>query len=164
MTLPSSTPERGEQGRRAVAFVIVREGCAFPPLQRKTRLGPVERLDLAFLVDGDHCRVAGRVHVETDVQWVTAPGGFVRQVRSSHGMQPGLRHCGMPGGRPVAQRPHAFLGEALLPAPHHRPADADPPGNLQHRRAGGQQDDLRPLNVFTGRPLSSMTPCRSALC
>ena len=26
--------ERGEQGRRAVAFVIVREGCcAFPPLQ-----------------------------------------------------------------------------------------------------------------------------------
>ena len=31
--------ERGEQGRRAVAFVIVREGCAFPPLQRKTRLG-----------------------------------------------------------------------------------------------------------------------------
>src|SRR4029077_9949671 len=44
--------ERGEQGRRAVAFVIVREGCAFPPLQRKTRLGPVERLDLAFLLDG----------------------------------------------------------------------------------------------------------------
>ena len=30
--------ERGEQGRRAVAFVIVREGCAFPPLQGQTRL------------------------------------------------------------------------------------------------------------------------------
>ena len=40
--------ERGEQGRRAVAFVIVREGCAFPPLQRKTWLGPVARLDLVF--------------------------------------------------------------------------------------------------------------------
>jgi hypothetical protein len=26
---------RGEQGRRGVAFVIVREGCAFPPLQRR---------------------------------------------------------------------------------------------------------------------------------
>ena len=51
--------ERGEQGRVAVAFIIVRGGCAFPPPQRKTRLGPVERLDLAFLVDGDHCRVAG---------------------------------------------------------------------------------------------------------
>jgi hypothetical protein len=56
--------ERGEQSGRAVAFVIVREGCAFPPLQRKTRLGSVERLDLAFLVDGDHHRMAGRVHVE----------------------------------------------------------------------------------------------------
>ena len=51
--------ERGEQGRRAVAFVIVREGCAFPPLQWKTRLGPVERLDLAFLVDGDHAAWRG---------------------------------------------------------------------------------------------------------
>jgi hypothetical protein len=46
--------ERGEQGRRAVAFVIVREGCAVAPIWRKTRLG----LDLAFLVDGDHYRVA----------------------------------------------------------------------------------------------------------
>jgi hypothetical protein len=46
--------ERGEQGRRAVAFVIVREGCAVAPIRRKTRLG----LDLAFLVDGDHYRVA----------------------------------------------------------------------------------------------------------
>ena len=40
--------ERGEQGRRAVAFVIVREGCAFAPLERKTRLGLVERLDLVL--------------------------------------------------------------------------------------------------------------------
>ena len=40
--------ERGEQGRRAVAFVIVREGCAFPPLQGQTRLGPVERLHRLF--------------------------------------------------------------------------------------------------------------------
>jgi hypothetical protein len=30
------------------------------------RLGSVERLDLAFLVDRDHHRLAGRVHVETD--------------------------------------------------------------------------------------------------
>jgi hypothetical protein len=43
--------ECGEQRGRAVAFLIVREVCAFPPLQRKTRLGSVERLDLAFLDD-----------------------------------------------------------------------------------------------------------------
>src|SRR5580692_10730965 len=78
--------ERGEQGRRAVAFVIVREGCAFPPLQRKTRLGPVERLDLAFLVDGDHSRVAGRVHVETDD--IIKLGGEVGIVGSLEGPDP----------------------------------------------------------------------------
>jgi hypothetical protein len=32
---------------------------------------------------------------------------------------------------------NAFLGEALLPAPHHWPADADPLGNLQRRQALG---------------------------
>jgi hypothetical protein len=48
---------------------------------------------------------------------------------------------------------NAFLGEALLPTPHHRPADADPLGNLQHRQAlGGLQDDLRPLNVLHRTP------------
>ena len=42
---------------------------------------------------------------------------------------------------------------ASLPAPRHRPADADPLGNLQHRQAlGGQQDDLRPLNVLHQAP------------
>src|ERR1700685_3385129 len=78
--------ERGEQGRRAVAFVIVREGCAFPPLHWKTRLGPVERLDLAFLVDGNHHRVAGRVHVETDD--IIKLGGEVGIVGSLEGPDP----------------------------------------------------------------------------
>jgi len=44
---------------------------------------------------------------------------------------------------------NAFLGEALLPAPHHWPTDADPLGNLQNRQAlGGQQNDLPPLNML----------------
>jgi hypothetical protein len=38
----------------------------------------------------------------------------------------------------VAQQTlNAFLGEALPPAPHHRPTDANPHGNLQHRQALG---------------------------
>ena len=53
---------------------------------RKTRLGPVERLDLAFLVDGDHCRVAGRVHVETD--HIIKLGGEVGIVGSLEGPDP----------------------------------------------------------------------------
>ena len=40
--------ERGEQGRRTVAFVIVCEGCALPPSRRKPRPGPVERLGSGF--------------------------------------------------------------------------------------------------------------------
>ena len=42
--------ESGEQGGRAVALIIVRHGSAAAFFQRKTRLGPVESLDLAFLV------------------------------------------------------------------------------------------------------------------
>ena len=196
--------ERGEQGRRAVAFVIVREGRAFPPLQRKTRLGPVERLDLAFLVDGDHHRVAGRVHVETDdiiklggevgivgslegpdpcaagaygqpicagsfaakdpiaLAMVRGPvqmgdcTGWFAQGALDHGMHLDLRHWrdARRTGLVAQQTPQMpFLGEALLPAPHHWPADADPLGNLQHRQAlGGQQDDLRPLNLLGRTP------------
>ena len=170
-----------------MAFVIVREGCALPPLQGQTRLVPVERLDLAFLVDEDHCRVAWRVHVEIDdiielggevgsldrlkvlircgwslwaahmrwivrserpialamarpVQWVTAPRGAQGALDDGMHLACGTRRS--PADRSCrAATLNAFLGEALLPAPHHRPADADPLGNLQHRQAlGGRQD------------------------
>ena len=61
---------------------------------------------------------------------------------------------------------NAFLGEALLPAPYHWPADADPLGNLKNRQAlGRQQNDLPPLNMLhPDGPLSSMIPYWSALC
>jgi hypothetical protein len=58
--------ERGEQGSRAVALVVVGHGPAFARLQRETGLSAVERLDLAFLIDRDDDRVVRRVHVETD--------------------------------------------------------------------------------------------------
>jgi hypothetical protein len=37
-----------------MALVIVCHGLAAPGLDRQSRLGAVERLDLAFLVDGQH--------------------------------------------------------------------------------------------------------------
>ena len=40
--------ERGEQGGGAVPLVIVRHGLAAPRLDRQSRLGAIERLDLAF--------------------------------------------------------------------------------------------------------------------
>ena len=58
--------ERGEQGRGAVAFVVVghRPGPAL--LHRQARLGAVERLDLALFVHAEHDRVLGRVQIQAD--------------------------------------------------------------------------------------------------
>ena len=42
-----------------------------------------------------------------------------------------------------------LLGVTLLPAPHHRPAHADPLGDFQHRQpVGREQHDLSPLDVL----------------
>lgn len=44
----------------------MRHGAAASRLQWQPRLGAVERLDLAFLVDRDDDRVGGRVHIKPD--------------------------------------------------------------------------------------------------
>ena len=58
--------ERGEQRGRAVALVVMGHRPAFSGLERQARLRAVERLDLAFLVDRNHDRMLGRIHVEAD--------------------------------------------------------------------------------------------------
>jgi hypothetical protein len=58
--------ERSEQGRRAIAFVVMRHGSAFSGLQRQPGLCAVESLDLAFLVDRDDDGMSGRIHIEAD--------------------------------------------------------------------------------------------------
>ena len=191
--------EGGEQGRGAVALVVVGHGRALAALDRQTRLGAVEGLDLALFVYGNHHRVTRRVHVEADdvlepgrelgigralegpdpmrLQIVRLPDaldGAQRQVHGlghgpagpmgdgpwrlpqgalDHGMHFGLRYrrnARRPGLVPQ-QALAAFLGEPLLPSPHHRTADADPLGNLQHRQTvGRKQDDLRPLHMLHG--------------
>src|SRR5207253_8291644 len=62
----SSDLEGGEQGGGAVALVVVGHGSALSGLERQTRLGTVKRLDLALLVNRQHHRVGGGMHVETD--------------------------------------------------------------------------------------------------
>jgi hypothetical protein len=58
-------------------------------LQRQSRLGAIERLDLALFVDRQHHRVRRRIDVEADhvafaiarpVQCVASPGGARRRV------------------------------------------------------------------------------------
>ena len=58
--------ERGEQRRRAVAFVVVRPALNLSRLQRQERLGPIERLNLRLLIDAKHRRVRGWVQIEAD--------------------------------------------------------------------------------------------------
>ena len=56
----------GKQCRRAVALVIMGHGPALAGLERQAWLGPIKRLDLALLVDGDDDSMSGRVHIETN--------------------------------------------------------------------------------------------------
>jgi len=58
--------ERGEQRGRAVALVIVRHRSGATRLHRQSRLGAIESLDLALLVDREDDGVGGRVDIETD--------------------------------------------------------------------------------------------------
>ena len=58
--------EGGEQRRRAVALVVVGHRAGAALFQRQPRLGAVERLDLALLVDRQHDGVRGRIDVEPD--------------------------------------------------------------------------------------------------
>ena len=70
-----------------------------------------------------------------------------------HGMDLGLRHRrNARRTRLVAQQTvEAFFGVALLPAPYHGSADADPIGDLEHwQMVCRGQDDLRPLNMLHG--------------
>src|SRR6185503_3764824 len=56
--------ERREQRGGAVPLVIMGHRLAAPRLDRQSRLGAVERLDLALLVDRQYHRVSRRIEVE----------------------------------------------------------------------------------------------------
>ena len=56
----------GEQRGRSVAFVVMGHGSEAPLLHGQSRLAAVERLDLAFLVDGQDDGVGGWIDVEAN--------------------------------------------------------------------------------------------------
>ena len=53
-----------EEGGRAVPLVVVCHGAGSTLLQREARLGAVQSLDLAFLVEGEDHGVVRRIHVD----------------------------------------------------------------------------------------------------
>ena len=58
--------EGGKQCRGAVADIIVGDAFDIAESHRQHRLGAIERLNLALLIDRQHNRVVGRVQVEAD--------------------------------------------------------------------------------------------------
>src|ERR1700693_1517578 len=78
--------ERSEQGRRAVALIIMGHRPATTALHRQLRLGTVERLNLRLLIDRQRQRVFGRIDVEPDD--VLHLGGKLRIVRPLEGAHP----------------------------------------------------------------------------
>ena len=58
--------QRSEEGRGAVADVVVGVPLGAVRLHRQHRLGAVQRLDLAFLIDAQHDRVLGWVQIQAD--------------------------------------------------------------------------------------------------
>ena len=58
--------QRGKEGNRTVAIVIVGLGADMPFAQRQTRLAALKSLDLAFLVTTKHHCPLGRIEVKTD--------------------------------------------------------------------------------------------------
>ena len=87
------------------------------------------------------------------VQWVASPGGSA-QVSATTRCTVAVRRARLAGlAGLVAQQPvDAGLGEALLPAPHRRPADPGAPGDLGHVQPLGRgQDDPSPRHMLLGR-------------
>ena len=51
--------EGGEQGRRAMSFIVMGHGAGAARLHRQSRLGAIERLNLALLIDARTTAWAG---------------------------------------------------------------------------------------------------------
>jgi hypothetical protein len=78
----------GEQGGRAMPFVIVRHGLTASGLDRQTRLGAVEGLDLALLVEREHDGVGRRIDIEADdVDELGGKAGIARVLEATQPMR-----------------------------------------------------------------------------
>jgi hypothetical protein len=132
---------RGEQGGRPVALVVVGHGSGATLLERQARLRAVERLDLAFFVDGKDDGVRGRIDVEPDdvAQSVNELGVF-RQLELLDAMR--LEPVGAP--------------DAL----HGTDADADRVG---HRHARPMRRLARRLLLVSATTRSAMAPSSFAM-
>src|SRR6516225_6807829 len=116
-----SPPRWRHRGRRTArsCHCVYNHGswCRRGPLDRQPRLGAVERLDLALLVDTQHHRLARRAQVEAeDILDFVDKSLVIRQLRTAHKMRlepacvPNLPHTGLAEADGLGHRPGAPLG------------------------------------------------------
>lgn len=85
---PIEDIQRGKERRRSMALVIMCHGSGAAFLQRQAWLGPVERLDLAFLIETEDDGMGGRIDIEADhVPQLVDELGIVRELELAHPMR-----------------------------------------------------------------------------
>ena len=136
--------EGGEQGRGAVALVVVGHGAGTARLHRQAGLGAVERLDLRLLVDGQHHGMRRRIDVEPDdiAQLWRRTAGSVESLNCR--TRCGCRPCAAP--------------DAL----HRRDADADAPWPWRPPSNGWSRRAARPCVRATTRAADLLSERRDA--
>ncbi len=123
--------ERREQGRGAMALVVMGHGSAFAGLERQAGLGAVEGLDLRLLVDRQHDGMGRRVHVEADdVLDLVGEGGIIGALEGPDAVR--LEAVSLPDPLHRAQAQAHGLG--------HRPAG--PVSGRARRLGAGQREHL----------------------
>jgi len=112
--LASLDIECRKQRRRAIAFVVVRHRLSTALLHRQARLRAIEGLNLAFLVDAEHNRIAGRVEVEPDnvdhflsELWIVGELEWARQMRLEAMFLPDALHGRVTDADLRSQHPRA---------------------------------------------------------
>ena len=121
----------GEQGRRAVPFVVMGHGSSAALFQRQPRLGAVERLNLAFLINRQNDGVRRRIDVKPDdVAQFVDEFRIVRQFELPDPMR--LEAMGAPDALDRTDRDASGFG-------HHH---AGPVRGLAGRVRQSQGDDL----------------------
>jgi len=95
--------EGGEQRCGAVALIIMHHGSAPARLQRQTRLGAVECLDLRLLIDRKHDGMGGRIDVEpNDILQLGHKLRVTREFETSDPVRLKLVHLPDPSNRAYA--------------------------------------------------------------
>ena len=161
--LPRADVERGEEGGRAVPHVAVGHPLHVAQAHRHGGLRPLERLDLALLVDAERQRMVGRVEVQPrnvahllDEQRVGRQGEALRPVRLHAEKREVARDRALGDPRLGGHHPHAPVRARLRLRGEDRPQHGRDAlvvvraGAAAARRVGAARP---PLRVAASAPL-----------